>query len=98
MSTQDWGIVLITAAAIAANLALLLYAVSAPWYRSVFGRARVTAEVGWVALLDLALYAHWEHVLLPAWVRLSVYAVIAAGSWMWLGAILHEQILRRRDR
>lgn len=96
MSSEDWGVVLITAAAIASNLALLLYMASAKWYGSAFGRARVTAEFGWVALLDVALYAHWAHVLLPDWVRLTVYAVIAVGAWMWLGAVINEQFKRRK--
>lgn len=98
MTTEDWGVVLITDAAIASNLALLLYGLLAPWYRSVFGRARVVAEVGFVALLDLALYAHWSHHFLPDWLRLTVYAVIAAGAWMWLGAIVEEQLLKRRKQ
>ena len=97
MTTEDWGVVLITAAAVASNLALLLYGFSAPWYRSVFGRARVVAEVGFVALLDLALYAHWTHHILPRWLVLSVYTLIAAGAWMWLGAIVEEQLKRRKQ-
>jgi len=96
VSTEDWGIFLITAAAVASNLALLLYAASASWHRSIFGRSRVVAELGWVALLDLALYAHWAHVPLPVWIRLTVYTLIAVGAWMWLGAVIHEQFVKRR--
>lgn len=96
MSTEDWAVFLITAAAIPSTLALLFYALLAQWYRSVFGRARVTAELGWVTLLDLALYVHWSHWLPPDWLRLTLYTLIAVGAWMWLGAIIHEQALKRR--
>lgn len=96
MSTDDWGVVLITAAGAASTLALVLYGLFAPWYRSVIGRARVVAEVGWVALLDLALYVHWSHRVIPDQLVLALYALIAAGALLWLGAVFHEQIWKRR--
>ena len=96
MSTEDWAVFLITAAAIAANLFVVLYAIFAPWYRSVFGRALMTGEVALAVLLDLVLWAHWSHHLIPKPVALTVYALIAVGCWMRLGAVIHEQLFKRR--
>lgn len=96
MSVEDWQVSLVTAAAIAGTLALLLYCSFAKWYLTVVGRARVAAELGWVALLDVALYAHWTHHQIPTWGVLTIYAAIAVGSWLWLGAVVHEQFLRRK--
>lgn len=98
MSTDDWGVFLITMAAIPSTLALLLYGCFAPWYRSVIGRARVIAEFGWVALLDLALYIHWTHWIPPRRLVLAIYLVIAVGAWLWLGAVIHEQFWKRYQR
>ena len=98
MSTEDKAVALITAAAVASTAALVLYGLFAPWYRSVIGRARVAAEFGWVALLDLVLYVHWSRDVVPDWVALTLYALIAAGAWLWLGAVVHEQIWKRRHR
>lgn len=95
MSTEDKAIVLITAAAVASTLGLLIYGLFAPWYRSVIGRARVVAEIGWVALLDLVLYVHWTHHRIPDWGALALYAVIAIGAWMWFGAVIHELFWKR---
>lgn len=97
MSTEDWAIALITAAAVAANLFVILYATTAPWWRSVFGRALMTGEVALAILLDVVLYAHWAHKLVPIWLGLTIYSAIAAGCWMRLGAVVHEQLARRRD-
>ena len=96
MSTEDWGVVLITLAGTASTAALILYGFFAPWYKSVIGRARVTAELGFVVLLDLALYIHWTHWIPPDRLVLAIYALIAVGAWMWLGAVVHEQFLKRR--
>jgi hypothetical protein len=93
---EDWAVSLITAAAIAANLFVVLYLASAPWYRSVFGRALMTGEIALAALLDLALWAHWSHHDIPRWAVLTIYTLIAAGCWMRLGAVVHEQLRRRR--
>jgi hypothetical protein len=98
MSTEDWAVFLVTAAAIAANLFVLLYASLAKWWRSVFGRALMTGEVALAALLDLVLYVHWSHTILPRWIPLTLYALIAAGCWMRLGAVFHEQVWKRRHQ
>lgn len=96
MTTEDWAVCLVTAAAAAATLFVLLYGASAPWYRSVFGRALMTGEVALAVLLDLALWAHWSHHTIPRWVVLTVYTLIAVGCWMRLGAVVHEQFWKRR--
>ena len=70
MSTDDWGVFLITMAAIPSTL----------------------------ALLDLALYIHWTHWIPPDRLVLAIYAVIAVGAWMWLGAVIHEQFWKRYQR
>jgi hypothetical protein len=94
VSHEDKAVALITAAAVASTLALILYGLFAPWWRSVIGRARVAAEFGWVALLDVVLYVHWSHKIVPGWLALTLYAVIAVGAWMWLGAVV-EQLWKR---
>lgn len=95
MSATDWGVFLVATAAVASNLFVILYAAFAPWYGSVFGRALMTGEVALAVLLDVALYAHWSHTILPTWLILCVYGLIALGCWMRLGAVIHEQIHKR---
>jgi len=97
MSTEDWGVFLVTAAAIPATLSVLLYAAVAPWYRTAFGRAYVIDGLSIMALLDVALFVHWSHWAPPDRFILGLYASIAVGQWLQLGAVLHYQILKRRD-
>jgi len=97
MSTEDWGVFFVTAAAIPATLSVILYAFFAPWYRTAFGRAYVIDGLSIMALLDLALIVHWTHWVPPDHFILGLYALIAVGQWLQLGAVIHYQILKRRD-
>ena len=97
MSTQDWAVFLITAAAIPATFGLLIYAFTAPWYRTAFGRAYVIDGLSVAVLLDLALVIHWTHWVPPEWLVLWLYGLIAVGQWMQAGAVVHYQIQKRRD-
>lgn len=97
MSTEDWGVTLVTAAAIPATLSVILYMLTAPWYRTAFGRAYVIDGLSILALLDIALIVHWTHWIPPEPFVLSLYALIAVGQWLQLGAVIHYQILKRRD-
>ena len=98
MKELDWEVVLLSAAGLPATLFVFAYGFAAPWWRSVIGRALWVSDLSLALLLDLALVAYWLHFELPAWARLSIYALVAVGAWLRLGAVANNQILKRRDR
>lgn len=97
MSELNWEVTLITAAAAAATLFVFAYGLAAPWWRSVVGRALWISDLSLALLLDLALAAYWGHFTVPAWGRLGIYTLVAVGAWLRLGAVAHNQLLKRRD-
>lgn len=99
MTTQQIGTWLLYFAAPAANLFPVLYALSAPWHRSAVGRAIVTSKVGLALLVDAAVIAHFTRSLTYPYhdqLVLFAFALIAVGTWMYLGALTEEQIRKRR--
>lgn len=98
MTALDWQLALITLAAVAATAFPILYTAVAPWWRSTVGRSLVVSETSLAALLDVALAAYWGHFHVPSPVATSLYTLIAVGAWMRLGALIHEQLGKRRSR
>lgn len=83
---------ILTGAAIAANLFVLVYAALAPWYRSAAGRASWVSMLALALLLDLSLVAYWIDWTVPEWIARTVYIVITLGAWLKFVALLHEQV------
>lgn len=62
------------------------------WYRNPAGRALMTSSVALALLIDISLLYQWlgDDYALRDVVRLTVYALIAAGAWQKLYALLRE--------
>ncbi|WP_067428394.1 putative phage holin [Nocardioides jensenii] len=98
MSADMLALLLIVAAAPPATVFPLLYGLSAPWWRSLVGRALMTSSLGLAFLIDISLAykAFGDNYALRDVVRLSVYALIVCGAWMQFLALAVQ--LRRRLR
>lgn len=92
MSNQDWQVVILTIAGVAATLFPIAYAtVAAPWYRSQFGRSLMISETSLAVLIDMSLAAYWFHFVVPPPLVTGIFTLIALGSCLRLAALLHEQ-------
>ena len=98
MSDTHIDVVILTIAAVAANLFCILYWITAPWYRSEAGRAAWSMTFSVALLLDVALLAFWFHWTVAPWIAHVIYLVILVACWLKFGALVHEQIRQRRDR
>ena len=91
------AVLMILAAAPAATAFPIAYAIFAPWWRTVAGRALMTSSVALALLIDISLLYQWlgSDYALRDVVRFSVYGLILAGTWMQLGALVYQQIRYR---
>lgn len=85
---------LITLAAPAQTLFVLIYGTRSPWYRSLLGRALFTKALALGLLLDLSLVAHWW----PDYpgqkpITIIIVALVLAGAWLQLAALLRERYI-----
>jgi hypothetical protein len=87
-TVQTVGLWLIRVAAVAATAGWLIYC-TAPFYRSLLGRALWTSMLGLALLLDLALmFRVWDgHLRTKQYVALGVYALLALGAVLTLTAV-----------
>lgn len=94
MSADTLAVVLVIAAAPAATIFPFLYAWVARdiWWRIPTGRALMTSSVALALLIDISLayQAFGDDYALRDAVRLTVFALIAAGAWLKLGALVYE--------
>lgn len=99
-SADNWAYFLVLLAVLPANLFPLLYGTSVTWWRSFTGRALMTSAVGMALLINItALYrVLGEDYVGRDVVRLTVYALVVAGTWMKLGAFLMQRRDGNRDR
>ena len=100
MSADTAAILLVLAAAPAQTLFPIIYGVSSPWYRSLLGRALMTKAVALALLIDISLVYNWlgDDYAARDVVRLTVFALIAAGAWMQLAALILEKYHGRRGQ
>ena len=96
MSDLQIDSLILTGAAVATNIFILGYAILAPFYRSETGRASWVMTLAVALLLDVSLVAYWTGWVVPEWVARSIYVLIFCGGWMKLGALFHEQFVKRR--
>ncbi len=94
MSADTLAVLLIIAAAPAATLFPFAYAWIARgvWWREPIGRALMVSSTGLALLIDISLayQAFGDNYALRDVVRLTVFAWIALGAWLKLGALLYE--------
>lgn len=101
MSPDKMAALLIMAAAPPATLFPLVYGFTAPWWRSLVGRALMVKAVGLALLIDVSIVYQIfgdDYPLRDA-VRLGVFSLITVGVWMQFGALMHEKftVHRRKD-
>lgn len=94
MSADLAAVILVLIAAPPATLFPLTYAWIARgvWWRTPAGRALMTSSTALALLIDISLLYQWlgdDYALRDA-VRLTVYALVALGAWLKLGALLLE--------
>lgn len=94
MSADFAAVLLIIAAAPPATVFPFAYAWIARgiWWRTPIGRALMTSSTALALLIDISIAykAFGDDYALRDAVRLSVFALIAAGTWLKLGALLYE--------
>lgn len=102
MSADTAAVALVIAAAPAATLFPLLYAWVARgvWWRTPTGRALMTSSVALALLIDISLayQAFGDNYALRDVVRLTVFALIAVGAWLKLGALAYETWWHRGEK
>lgn len=80
---------LVIAAAVPATLFVVLYPLLSPqFWQTWIGRALFTSSAGLAALLDLTLLSKWFELLVPRELLSLILALIAAGAWLKLGALV----------
>lgn len=101
MTADTAAVLLVVAAAPAATVFPFLYAWVARgvWWRTPTGRALMTSSTALALLIDISLayQAFGDDYAARDVVRLSVYALIATGAWLKLGALAYETWWNRDD-
>ena len=97
MTVDQVSLLLLIIAAPAATLFPILYMLTAPWWQTWVGRALVVSKIGLAVLVDASLAFHYLGPAYPhrAEVTLTAFALIVVGTWLYLGALVREQILKR---
>lgn len=100
MSADVAAVILILAAAPPATLFPIVYGFTAPWWKTLIGRALLTKAIGLALLIDISLIYKFlgDEYFLRDVVRLSVYALITVGTWMQFSALLVEKYHARKER
>lgn len=100
MTADVWAVVLVAAIAPAATVFPFWYGLVAPWYRSWIGFALMTSTTGLALLVDISLAYQWlgDDYALRDSVRLTVYSIVCAGSWLTLIAFARSRWLLRHPK
>lgn len=100
MTADTLAVLLILAAAPAATAFPFCYGWIARgvWWRTPAGRALMTSSTALALLIDISLAYQFlgDDYALRDVVRLTVFALIAVGAWLKLGALLYENGQQRR--
>lgn len=95
MTIEFWVDILVIAAAIPATLFVILYPILSPqFWRTWIGRALETSSFGLAILLDLSLVAKWFGWQAPRVSVLVILAIIAAGAWLKVVALVMNKFFR----
>lgn len=100
MTADLAAVLLVLAAAPAATAFPIAYAWIARgvWWRTPAGRALMTSSTALALLIDISLVYQFlgdDYALRDA-VRLTVFALIAAGAWLKFGALIYEHRQQRK--
>lgn len=101
MSNADIAaVVLVAATAPAATLFAIIYGFTTPWWRTAIGRALLVSSTALALLVDISLLykVFGDNYVLRDAVRLTVYALVCAGAWLKLAALVVEKVRARRAR
>lgn len=92
MSPDEIVLWLVRISAPPQTLFVLIYGLWSPWWRTQTGRAIFTKSLALALLLNLSLVARAVGPY-PGdeWVGVSVVALVGAGAWLQLIALLHEK-------
>ena len=94
MNADTLAVVLVAMAAPAATAFPFAYAWIARgvWWRTPTGRALMTSSTALALLIDISLayQAFGDDYALRDAVRLTVFALVALGAWLKLGALIYE--------
>jgi hypothetical protein len=99
MSADTIAVLLIIGMAPPATLFPIIYGLTAPWWKTLLGRALMTKATGMALLIDISLIYNFlgdDYYLRDA-VRITVFALIFLGTWMQLGALAVERLRARRE-
>jgi hypothetical protein len=96
MSEIHWEVTLITVTFAFSAAFVVAYGLGAEWWRSIIGRALIASDLSLATLVGVSLTSFWFDYTPPAWVRLTLYVLIAVAAAMRFGAALHLQWLKRR--
>ena len=100
MSADHWAVALTLLAAPPATVFPFAYAWISRgiWWRTPTGRALMVSSTGLALLINISLvYRVLGDYALRDTVRLSVFALIAVGVWLKLGALVYESWRARDD-
>lgn len=97
---QTLALWIIWAAAPPATMLVVLYAATAPFWRTSAGRALIVSKIALALLIDLTLLFHAVpgHIEAKMRIALVVYVLIAAGAWLMFLELVRAQVLRHRSR
>lgn len=98
MTLYEAAIYLHVGIAPAVTLFALLYVFKAKWWRTLLGKALAVNATGMMLLVDIALVNLLLGREAKDIVRVVVYAVIFAGSWLLLIAFIRERVAAARAR
>lgn len=100
MTADHAAQLLIFLAAIPATAYWALYAFTAPWWRSVVGRAMFTKATGLMLLCDVSAAYQFLGDDYPGrdFVRLTVFTIVVVGLWFQLGSLVNVRRKAARER
>src|SRR5690242_7181820 len=100
MTADTAAVLLVLSAAPPATLFPLIYGFTVRWWTFPIGRALMVSSSALGLLVDISLLYNWlgDDYALRDVVRLTVFALISAGAWLKLVAILLEKTRGKRDR
>ena len=69
----------------------LWYGLTVRWWSFWIGRALMVSSASFALLIDLSLAQYWFEWVPPMWQVLAVLALVCAGAWLKLTALVIEK-------
>lgn len=74
------------------------YGLTVRWWTFWIGRALLTSSLAFSLLIDVSLAQYWFNWVAPPWLIVVVLALVCAGAWLKLTALVIEKRRARRQR